>query len=77
MENQSGNIVPGRLSDEEMKKKIANAQEVECEDVMLEELRQDWLRTSSAANRHDAPADAKVKAREAKKKYLEALKKKG
>ena len=61
------------FSEEEMRRKIANAEPAVFEDVTIEELKQDWLRAASLAGRHDAPANAKKKAREAKKKYFEAL----
>lgn len=60
---------------ESMRKKIELAREVDFKDVTLEELKQEWLKTASEANRHDAPPDAQEKAREAKQKYFEALEK--
>lgn len=62
-----------RTIDEAARKKIANAEPAEFEDVTLEELRQDWLRASSKAGRHDAPKNAQAKAKKAKKTYFEAL----
>lgn len=58
-----------------MRQKIKRAKEISYEDVTLEELKQEWLKTSSAAGRHDAPPDAQEKARTTKQKYFEALEK--
>ncbi|MEK7630200.1 MAG: hypothetical protein AAB432_02335 [Patescibacteria group bacterium] len=60
---------------ESMRKKVERAKEAPFEDVTLEELRQDWLKASGIAGRHNAPIDAKEKARIAKEKYLEVLEK--
>lgn len=63
------------LDEEDMKRKIENAETAQFVDVTLEELKQEWLKTSGVAGRHDAPPDAQEKAHAAKKKYFEALEK--
>lgn len=63
------------IGPEDMEEKIRKAQDAVWEDVTVEELKQEWLRTSGLAGRHDAPSDAKEKARIAKQKYFEALEK--
>lgn len=65
-----------QIGAEDMKKKIARAKVPEYEDVTLEGLKIDWLRTSASANRRGTDENKRI-ARAAKLAYIEALQKAG